>query len=424
MLIVANGFFSGAEMAVVALRQTRIQQLAEGGRHGARALLALKNNPERFLATVQVGITVVGATAAAVGGESIASRLAPMLAHVGWIGERAEPLALAIVVAGISYLSIVLGELVPKSLALRGAERFGLVIARPLSVLSWFATPLVWFLGSSANLVLRPFGDSTTFSETRYSAEELQDMVEQAARSGAIHPEAGEIAARALELPALAVADVKIPREDVVVIPRDASPEQLRRILLEQTHSRLPVYEGKLDNVVGYVSVKDLLAMAWDRHLIVLDDVMRPPYFVPDSKPAVELLKEMRARHLPFAIVVDEQGGMSGIVTLEDVLEELVGEIFSEHAHDVSPLVEKSADGTALVSGLAPIREIHRVLDIDLPDEGAWTTVAGLYLSVSGKIPAVGESVELDGGIVLEVVEASPRRIRTVRIRKTPPSSG
>ncbi|MFZ5895597.1 MAG: hemolysin family protein [Myxococcota bacterium] len=421
-LVLANGFFAGAEIAIVALRKSRIQELADEGRSSARAVLALRDDPEGFLATVQVGITVVSATAAAFGGESIAKRLAEHLRPVHFIGEHAHGVALALVIAVLSYLSIVIGELVPKSLALRGAERYALLVGRPIRALSWLTRPLVWILGSSANLVLRPFGDRTTFTETRHSAEELQELVEEAAKAGVIHPEAGEIAARALELPDLTVADVMVPRHAVVAIPRNASRDELRRILLEQTHTRIPVYEGRIDNVVGYVSVKDMLALAWDQKLIVLEDILRTPYFVPDTKQAVELLKEMRARHMPFAVVVDEQGGMAGIVTMEDVLEELVGEIFSEHERDVPELIKRETDGAAILDGLASIRAVNRKLDVELPENGPWTTVAGLCLALSGRIPTVGDVLEVPGGITLEVLDATPRRIRSVRLR-TPPAT-
>ncbi len=416
-LVLANGFFAGAEIAIVALRKSRIQELADQGRSSARAVLALRDDPERFLATVQVGITVVSATAAAFGGESLARRLTEQLTGAGFIGAHAHAVALALVIAGISFLSIVIGELVPKSLALRGAERFALLVGQPVLALSWLARPLVWLLGASANLLLKPFGDRTTFTETRHSAEELQELVEEAARAGMIHPDAGEIASRALELPDLTVADVMVPRQDVVVIPRNASAEELRRILLEQTHTRIPVYEERIDNIVGYISVKDMLALAWDQKLIVLEDILRSAFFVPDSKQAVELLKEMRSRHMPFAIVVDEQGGMSGIVTMEDVVEELVGEIFSEHEGDVPELITKEADGAAVLNGLTPIREANRALDIELPEDGPWTTIAGLCLAVAGHIPTNGESMQLPDGSLAEVLDATPRRIRAVRIR-------
>lgn len=418
LLVLANGFFAGAEIAVVALRKSRIEELAAEGRAGASALLAMRDSPERFLATVQVGITVVSATAAAFGGASIARELAPLLGKISWIGAHAEGVALGAVVAGISYLSIVVGELVPKSLALRAAERFGLLVARPLQALSWLVRPLVWLLSASANALLRPFGDSTTFTETRHSAEELQQLVEEATRAGTIHPDAGEIAARALELPDLSVVDVMVPRQRVVGVERGASRDTLRRILLEHSHSRLPVFEGRLDNVVGYISAKDVLAVAWESELIVHEDILRPPFFVPESKAAVELLKEMRDSHRPFAIVVDEQGCMSGLVTLEDLLEELVGEIFNEHSREQTSRVEKRSDGTALIDGELSIRELNRALSLELPEDAAWTTIAGLCLAEWGRIPGPGEAKRLQSGLWIEIVDATPRKIRTVRISR------
>jgi putative hemolysin len=415
-LVLANGVFAGAEIAIVALRRTRIQELAAEGRGSARAILALRNEPERFLATVQIGITVVGAAAAVFGGASLATRIEPMLSRVDVIGEHAEGVALALVIAFISFLSIVVGELVPKSLALRGAERYALLIGKPLLALSWLFKPLVWLLTFSANLVLKLFGDSTTFSETRHSAEEIQQLVEEATKTGSIHPEAGQIASRALELPELTVADMMVPRQDVVMTSRHAPPEELRRILVEHAHSRMPVYEEQIDNVVGYVSVKDILTLTLKQKPIVVDDIMRPPYFVPESRKALELLQDMRVRYTPFAIVVDDWGGTSGIVTMEDLVEELIGEVFSEHVEPTPQLITKEADGSALVNGKAAIREVNRALGLELPEEGSWTTIAGLCLSLARRIPSNGESLKTLNGIALEVVDATPRRIRLVRV--------
>jgi putative hemolysin len=419
VLIVANAFFAGAEIAVVASRRSRIQELADEGRGSARAVLSLREQPERFLATVQVGITVVGATAAAFGGARLAEHIEPLLTQVSWLSAHAEGVALGLVVAAVSFLSIVIGELVPKSLALRGAETYALWVSRPLVLLALVARPLVWLLSSSANVLLKPFGDRTTFTESRYSAEELRQMVEESMQAGSIHPEAGEIATRALELPELTAADVMVPRQGVVAIPRSADREELRRILLEHTHSRMPVYEQRIDNVVGYVAVKDLLALAWDGKVIILEDVIRPAFFVLESRSALELLRDMRARHQPFAVIVDEHGGMSGIVSMDDVLEELVGEMFSEHETKSVEFIVEQSDGSALVDGLTPIREINRALKLELSSDGSWTTVAGLVLAVAERIPAAGEKFELPDGVVLEVIDVSARRIRSVRIRSS-----
>jgi putative hemolysin len=420
-LTVAGGFFAGAEIAVIALRKTRLEELVEDGRRGAPDVRALREQPERFLATVQIGITVIGATAAAFGGASLAERLAPVIARIEWLAEYAQDLALAIVVLAVSYLSIVVGELVPKSLALRGAERYALWTAKPLLWLSWLARPAVWLLSASANLLLKPFGDSTTFTEARHSAEEVQQIVEEATRAGTIHPEAGEIVSRALELPALRAEDVMVPRQEVIMLPHDASHEQLVRVAKDHPFNRIPIYEDRIDNVIGYISMKDLLPRALEHAPIKISELMRPPFFVPESKHAVELLDDMRHRRQPFAVVVDEQGGLSGIVTFEDLAEELVGDIFSEHTEKVPPMIRKEQGGTALVNGTTPIREINRALGVELPEDGDYTTVAGLSLSLAGRVPSVGDVLPLPNGVTLEMVDVSPRRVRAVRVR--PPSA-
>lgn len=416
-LVVSSGIFAGAEIAVVALRKTRLVELADEGHKSARVLLALREQPERFLATVQVGITVIGATAAAFGGATIGEQLTPLLERTGWFGEHADDVALGVVVVGVSYLSIVLGELVPKSLALRGAERYALLIARPLYALSWLARPVVWLFSKSANLLLRPFGDTTTFTETRHSAEELQQIVEEATKAGTIHPEAGEIVSRALELPELRARDVMVPRQDVVMLEISASQAEIRRIVREHSYSRIPVYEERRDNVVGYVSVKDVLGSALEQKPVNVLEILRPPFFVPDVKRAVELLREMRNRRMPFAFVVDEQGGIAGIVTLEDLVEELVGDIFSEHSQQVPLLIRQETGGSVVVSGAAPIRDVNRSLGLDLPEEGDFTTIGGLCLSLAGRVPTAGEVLSTSNGVTLEVIDVSPRRVRAVRIR-------
>lgn len=416
LLVIANGIFAGAEIAVVALRRSRVLELVEAGRRGARSVLALRSDPERFLATVQIGITVVSATAAAFGGSTVAARIAPLLDGLGLPARWADRIALALVVAGVSYLSIVVGELVPKSLALRRPEAYALLVARPLLALSWIARPLVRLLTASSNGLLAPLGDRTTFTETRHSAEELQHIVEEAAKAGTVHPQVGEIASRAIDFADLTAGDVMVPREQVVMLPRHASPDDIRRLLLEHGHSRIPVFEDRVDNVIGYVNVKDTLAMAWQRELIVLDDLVRPAYFVPESTPAVELLQELRRRHVLIAMVVDERGGMEGIITMEDLVEELVGEIFSEHVGHEPELFRREAGGTVLLDGAAPVRDVNRSLDLGLPEDEAWNSVAGLCLATAGRIPAPGERIPIEGGLVLEVVDATPRRVRTVRV--------
>jgi putative hemolysin len=402
------------------VRATRLAELHERGHRLAAAALALRRDPERFLATVQIGITVVGASAAAFGGAALAQRLAPVLAGTPALEPYADQLALGLVVALVSYLSIVVGELVPKSLALRASENYALAAALPLLGLAWLARPLVWFLTASSNLVLRPFGDRTTFSETRYSAEELQQLVEDAMKSGSLHPQAADIASRALEFQELVASDVMVPRHDVVTLERHSSLDEIRRVLVARPHTRLPIHEEIPDRIVGYVNIKDLTTRTFQTPDTVLDDVMRPAYFVPESKPAVDLLREMRQRRTPLAIVIDGQGGLVGIVTLEDLVEELVGDIFSEHTRETSDVFTRDPSGTFTVAGTVQVRELNRELDLDLPEDGDWNTIAGLCIALAERIPVGGDRFELPNGTALEVVDASARRVRSVRIHPPP----
>lgn len=419
-MILANGFFAGAEIAVVSLRRTRIRQLIEEGRQSAVAVQALRSPPERFLATVQVGITVVGATAAAFGGASIATRIQPALAGVPVIGPHADDVALGLVIAVVSYLSIVFGELVPKSLALRSAESYALLIARPMRTLAWLARPVVWLLTKSSNLVLRPLGDKTTFTEARLSAEELQLLIEEAAKTGSVNPHAGDIAARALEFGELIIAEVMVPRNRMQAIPRSASPEEIKRVLLAEGHSRIPIYEGSLDHIVGYIVVQEVLAALVEGKPLTLDALMRPAFFVPETGKAALVLQDLQRRHLRQAIAVDEHGGVAGLVTLEDLLEELVGELFSED-EPADELIRRQADGSAIVHGHASIREVNRALDLDLPEDDAWTTLAGLSIALAGRIPGRGTWLEAPHGARIEILESSPRLVRLVRVIAPPP---
>lgn len=399
---------------MVSLRRTRLRELVASGRVSAKAVRRLRESPERFFATVQIGITVIGVAAGALGGASYARKLEPVLRRVPFLAPYADELAFALVVSLVSYLSLVLGELVPKSLALRASERYSLLIGRPLLWLSLGTRPLVAFLTASSNLVLRLFGDRTSFIETRLSSEELQEMVREAASAGTVHRHAGQIAARALQFAELTAEDVMVPRNRVIAVRKSASPDQVHRTFLEHSHTRMPVYDANIDDVVGYVTVKDVLEMLGTQSR--LEDRMRPPFFVPESKPAVDLLQEMRQRRVSFAIIVDERGGMAGIITLEDLVEELVGEIFSEHVHHVPELFKVQPDGSALVVGTVAVRDLNRELALELPEEGEWTTVAGLCLALAGRIPQRGERVVTPNGYVLEITDASPRRVRQVRV--------
>ncbi|WP_437680511.1 hemolysin family protein [Sorangium sp. So ce131] len=420
-LVLVNGVFSGAEIAVVTLRKTRLEQLVQSGSRRARAVKRLRESPERFLATVQIGITVVGATASAFGGSTLAQDIAPLLRAVPWLEDAADELALAAVVVLVSFLSLVLGELVPKSLALRSSERYALLVAPPLRGLSSLARPLVWLLTASSNLVLRLFGDRTNFVEARISPEEIQQIVDEAAEAGSVDKRAGEIASRAIDFAELTALQVMLPRVRVVAIPRAATAEEVQRAVLDHGHTRLPVYEGSIDDVIGYVTVQDVLSLLWGGGEFSIQSILRPAYFVVGSMPAVDLLHEMKRRRLQLAIVVDEQGGMIGIITMEDLVEELVGEIFAEHETPPAATIRRDPDGSALVPGDMPVHEVSRQLAIALPDDDRWSTVAGLCMGLARRIPAPGDVLTTPDGAEIHIVDASPRQVRAVRIHVPPP---
>jgi putative hemolysin len=418
LLVFVNGLFSGAEIAVLSVRKTRLAEFIRRRDRRALAVRALRDHPERFLATVQIGITVVSTAAAAFGGASIANSLTPIIEGVG-LGDYADEIAFGLVIALVSLLSLVLGELVPKSLALRYSDSYAFVVSRPLLLLSQLTRPLVWFLTACSNLVLRMVGDRTTFTEARLSRDELQQLVEEAAKTGSVDPRASEIASRALGFGEVTVAEVMVPRTRVVAMRRNAPPEEVQRVILEEGHSRMPVYDGSLDNIVGYVVARDVLALAWEQGLLVLEDILRPPYKVGDNTRAVDLLREMQRRRVQMAVVTDESGGLAGLITIEDLIEELVGDIFSED-DVVETLVTREPGGTALVPGWAPVRKVNRELHVDLPVGRDRTTIAGLCMSLAQAIPQAGEKLTTEDGTVLEIVEASPRRVRRVRIHPVP----
>ena len=414
-LTLFNGLFSAAEIAVLSVRRTRVAELSEEGSRGAQAVQWRRAQPERFLATVQIGITVIGTTAAAFGGDTLAEDFARWMApRAPWLGEGAHRVALVLVIALISYLGIVLGELVPKSIALRHAERIALALSVPLRLLARAAKPLVWLFTASSNAILRLVGDHTSFTEARLSPEEIQELVEEAGRTGSIDAQASEIASRAIDFRELTAGDVMVPRESIVAVPRDLSAEALERVLEGRRFARLPVYEHTPENLIGYVSLKDLLPLAL-RGRPAVAECTRPVRFVPTTMPAATLLRAMQSERLPLVLVIDETGGVRGLVTVEDLVEEVVGEILSE-GDPAPPSFERGADGAVVVPGTTPIREVNRALDLELDEPDGVNTVAGLCIHVAGRLPAPGERVTLRGGHVLEVLDATPRKVRALRI--------
>jgi len=413
-LIVANGVFSAAEIATLSVRPTRLRELVDGGMKRARAVEELRASPERFLATIQVGITVVSTAASAFGGASVAEKLTEVFRGAG-VGKYAEGAALAVVVAGISFLSLMLGELVPKSLALRHGEGYALLVSRPLQGLAQLTRPLVWVLTGATNLLLKIFGDSTSFMESKLSSAELRLLLEEAARSGELRKDTGEIARRALDFEKLTVAEVMVLRDDIVAIDPKASTQEILKVLGDSGHARVLVCDGAIDNLQGYVTSREVLAQLASSGSVDLASIMRAPYYIPGAMAALEALKELQSRRMRLAIVVNDVGSVQGLVTVEDLVEELVGDIFHEHEVPATEL-KPGPDGAYELAGSARLRRVNRELGLDLPTR-AGQTAAALVIQLAGGIPKKGDRVRVNE-VELEVIEATPRRVLRVKLRK------
>lgn len=422
--MLVNGLLAGAEIAIVSVRTTRLAELVKSGSRAARAALLLREDQETFLATVQVGITVVGAAAGAFGGTAFAADLQPALEAVPGLSAYAREIAFALVVIIVSYLSVVLGELVPKSLALRSSEYYALLAARPLLHLSRVARPVVWLLAGSSNLILRVFGDRTTFTESRLSMEEIRHMVTEAAKDDEVDATTGEIVSRTLDLAGLTAEDVMVPMRHLESLPPEISIEEARRRLQASGRDRLPLRDEEGEGVLGHVTWRDLHGPSVDPTASV-KSVVRHAFFVPEVMSALDVLREFQRRRTRQAGVVDEHGATVGVVFRHDLLEEIVGEMLGEHEEAPAARIRIEADGTSVMDGIVSIRAANRTLGLELDGKGRTRTVGGLCsLLAGGRIPGVGEELRAEDGTVLVPVEVSPRRVRVVAVRPPVPPSG
>ena len=411
-LILVNGFFAGAEIAVVAARRSRMQALSPHDRRAA-AVLRLKADPDRFLATVQIGVTVVSTLASAVGGVAAIERLEPWFASLpfSWAAAVAEPLAVSAVVLAIAYLSLVVGELVPKGFAVRYAEAIAMRVARPIEMMSRFSRPAVAVLTASSHLFLRVGADKGQPRGVFHTLDDLRAIVAEAEEQGLV---GGNVMSGAIEFHDLDVREVLTPRNRIDGIPFGAGLQEALRLVGESGHSRLPVYERDLDEILGFVYARDLYETERKGRPFDLAKVMRPALMVPASKKASALLAEMRTAHVPIAVVVDEHGTTLGLVTLEDLVEVIVGEIEDEHG-DLRPRILRLADGGLVVDGTVPVRDLNADEGLDLPESSDYVTVAGLVLDRLGAAPRGGEAVTA-GPCSLKVLEVDGHRIARVRI--------
>ncbi len=393
-LILLNGFFAGSEIAIISLRKARVKMLLEQGDQRARTVQGLQANPERFFATVQVGITVLSTMMSMYGAEQYADKLAPLLASylqpIPFVASYAKEISLGILVVIFSYLMLVLGDLAPKSLGHRFAERFALAAAGPLVGFSRVFQVFIQISTWSANVVLRPFKDRTSFSETKLLPEEILQLLEEGVKTGSIAHNEHEIIENVLEFKDTVAREVMIPRVDMRAVDVESSPEETA--ILDQFHSRLPVYADNLDHVIGILHIKDLMKARARGDKYTLASLTRPAFFVPETMKIGDILKEMQKRKTHMAIVVDEYGGTSGLLTMEDILEEIVGEI-EEVTEQSSQGIESLPDGSYLVPGVCSISDFNEYFDTTLEESAAYTSVAGYLIHRAGRFPEVGEKL-------------------------------
>ncbi|GAB3394045.1 hemolysin family protein [Azotobacter armeniacus] len=421
LLILFNGVFAMAEIAVVSSRKARLQKLVDEQRHGALVALALQEDPSRFLSTIQVGITTVGILSGALGESLLARPLAERIAGLPVLAPYAEGIALLLTVAAITYLSVVVGELVPKRLALLSPETIAAAIAPPMQWLAQVAAPLVWLLSFSSNLLLRLLGIRQQ-NEPPITDEEIRVLMEQGAEAGVFHESEQAIVSNVLHLDEQPVGAIMSPRQQVYAIDLDAPREEQLRRLAESPYTRVLVCHGSLQQVVGVLHRGDLLGPALQGLPLDLQRDIRPPLYVEESASSTGLLENFRRTRSEFAIVVDEFDDLQGIVTLKDVLTAIVGEIPDE-LQDGEPAIVCREDGSWLVDGGMGIERLKAALDIatSFPGEAdnAYHTLAGLVMHHLQRVPNIADHFELDGWC-FEVVDMDRTRIDKVLVVRLP----
>lgn len=420
LLIIFNGLLSMSELAIISARKPRLQQMADEGRAGAAKALALAASPGQFLSTVQIGITLVGILAGAFGGATVARWLGEQLAKAPGIADYADPLAVGVVVLIVTYLSLVIGELVPKQLALRNAEELAARAAGPLTVLARLTRPLVRVLNASTDGVLQLLQVKAA-AEPDVTEEEVRVMLAQATAQGIFEPMEEEMVDQVFRLADRKVGALLVPRTEIVWLDIDAPPEQLRQEVVASGHSRYPVAEGELDKILGVVLAKDLLAQGLTGQPFDLRAILRPALFVPESTPALNMVERFKQTRSHLAIVIDEYGGVEGIVTSGDILASIVGDIPEPDEEATSGAFQRD-DGSWLIDGLYSVEEFQELFEIPaLPEasEGYYQTVGGFVMASLGQVPNPGDHFDW-AGLRLEVVDMDGRRVDKVLVTRLP----
>lgn len=425
LLILINGLFAMSEIAIVSARKTRLQQAADSGNTAAKTALDLLQKPTRFLSTVQVGITLVGIWAGAFGGATLAEELEPLIAQITFLAPYSETISVVIVVILITYFSLILGELAPKQIALNYAEQIAINIAPFMSRLAWLASPIVFFLSFSTEALLRILGIKSSL-ETVVSEEDVKMMIEQGTQEGVFEPIEEKMVGQLFRLGDQKVYTLITPRPEVVWLNSEDSLEELRQKIIENSYSRYPVGRGSLDDILGVIIAKDLLIQNFKDEPFDLESLIQPALFVPEGLPAFDLLQRFKETRTKIAIVIDEYGSMEGIVTLNDILTAIVGELPDADDTDPPPIVRRQ-DGSWLVDGMLLIDQFQETFALkELPSttERYYQTVGGFVLAALGHIPTAGEYFNWES-YRIEVMDMDEKRVDKILLtsQKENPSS-
>lgn len=410
IFLLLNGFFSASEIAVVTSRKSFLKNLAEKGSYRADKLLKLQSEPDRLLATVQIGVTIMGAISSAIGGAMAVTTLGPLLAAVPipFIAQGATPISIGIVVVFISYFSLIIGELVPKSIALRNPERVGLFVAGPITFISKISSVFVTVLTASTNLVLKPFG-TKAFSERSFiSEEEIKLLIEEGTDRGIFEATEHELIHSVFRFTDISVKGVMVPVTAMVAFNINESPDSIVRTISSENFSRYPVYARDKSDIKGILYNKDVFNELAYKREISIPRLLHNALFVPETMKISALMREMQKKRQHMAIVIDEHGAVTGLVTIEDLIEEIVGEIRDEF--DTENPVQVLQNGTTLIDASLAIRDLNEDYGFDIPESNEYDTIGGFLISHLQRLPAVGDVYRTDA-MKFTIVAMKGRRI-------------
>jgi magnesium and cobalt exporter, CNNM family len=419
LCLLGNGFFSGSEIAVISARRGRIEALVAEGSRAARRVRDLQDDIDRFLATAQIGVTLMGTLAGVLGGYLASRHVEPWLRTsviARWLPPAFE--AAFVVGACIVYVELIFGELVPKALALRFTEGTALLVSLPFQFMGRVSRGLIALLTASTRGVLMLFGMRDFKDRTFVSEEEIKHMVKEGKEQGVLDQAKVDLIHGVFAFSETPVKKVMVPRPKIFALDASTPPDDVARLIIESGFSRIPAYDGSIDSVLGLAYVKDILRLLEKRQPVVLRKILHPVHFVPETKKVGQLLKELQKRRTHLALVIDEHGSVTGLVTLEDLIEEIVGEIQDEYDWEERP-VERLRDGSLVVEGTVSAADLRGTYAIPIPESEEFQTVAGFMLERLGSIPKGGEMVPL-GEFRLTIVDVERNRISKVKVEKLP----